>query len=333
MTATAGTDRCPGVLRLHDAADGGLARVRVPGGRIGADGLDAVADAAELGNGIIELTSRASLQLRGLAPDAGPSCAQRLADGGLLPSRSHERVRNILASPVAGRHPRSRPGLDADGLVAELDRALCADPQLAELSGRFSFAVLDGSPTLDARRADVVVEPGESPASALERARRRLRTADAPGPAPRSSAAETRGGGVTPGVLVQRDGRRAITATVPLGRLDPPGARALAALVRRRASDARISIDRTVTLVDVSAAAVDAVERGLEELGLPTRPSGWSGLTACAGLGACAQARSDVRAIARRRARERTVHAPPEHWAACPRGCGRPAGVALRGET
>ena len=48
-----------------------------------------------------------------------------VADTGLLPSPTHERVRNIVASPLSGRVG----GLaDVRGWVEALDRALQADP-------------------------------------------------------------------------------------------------------------------------------------------------------------------------------------------------------------
>jgi precorrin-3B synthase len=63
--------------------------------------LRAVADCAdELGDGRVHLTSRGNLQLRGVSR-AGALPA-RLAAAGLLPSTTHERVRNVLASPLSG---------------------------------------------------------------------------------------------------------------------------------------------------------------------------------------------------------------------------------------
>ena len=96
-------------------------------------------------------------------------------------------MRNILASPVAGRHPRSVAAVD--DLVTELDQTLCTVPALAELSGRFLFAVDDGS-GLVGHAADVtlvavernrfavgdeVVMRGGAVAAALIRARASLR--------------------------------------------------------------------------------------------------------------------------------------------------------------
>jgi precorrin-3B synthase len=313
---------------LHEAADGGLARVRVPGGRVDAAGLRAIAATARLGNGIVELTSRASLQIRGLTPSAGERAAAILAGAGLLPSTTHERVRNILASPLAGRHPASLS--PTDELVAELDRGLCARPALAALSGRFLFAVDDGT-GLIGRPADVTVlavAPGrfrvgarelteaQAAAAALDLAGALLRgevepaaaAPPAPQPAPR----------LGPGPLRQRDGRLALTAMPPLARLSPTQLDALAAL----APEIRLSCARTLTVLDGAASASE-----LEALGLICAPgSGWEGLSACAGLGACARARHDVRAEAERRAAERRAGAPLEHWAACERRCGHPSG-------
>lgn len=152
-----------------------MVRVRIPGGALSTDALDAVADLADAGNGIVEITARANLQVRGLI--AGPTAAhaRRLHAAGLLPSERHERVRNILASPLGGRHASSL--IATDGIVAALDRGLCADPALAALSGRFLFAVDDGSGVAAGWRVDVgLVAEGAGDG----RARLRLVLGDAP---------------------------------------------------------------------------------------------------------------------------------------------------------
>jgi len=141
------------VLRLAEAADGLLARVRLPGGLIDGEQLCALARlASELGDGRVELTSRGNVQLRGLAGDAAVPLTDGLARAGLLPSFSHDRVRNVLASPLAGLDG----GTDLTGIVRALDAALCARPRLAQLSGRFLFAVDDGRGDVAGLGADVV---------------------------------------------------------------------------------------------------------------------------------------------------------------------------------
>ena len=141
------------MLRLAEAADGLLARVRLPGGLIDGERLRVLARlASELGDGRVELTSRGNVQLRGLAGDAAAPLTDGLARAGLLPSFSHDRVRNVLASPLAGLDR----GTDLTGIVRTLDAALCARPRLAELSGRFLFAVDDGRGDVAGLGADVV---------------------------------------------------------------------------------------------------------------------------------------------------------------------------------
>jgi precorrin-3B synthase len=136
-----------------EAADGHLARVRLPGGLVMAGQLRALARlAAELGDGRAELTSRGNVQLRALPAGAAGQLTAELAAAGLLPSLDHDRVRNILASPLAGLDN----GIELTPLVAALDAGLCARPRLAQLSGRFLFAVDDGRGDVAGLGADIV---------------------------------------------------------------------------------------------------------------------------------------------------------------------------------
>ncbi|MFP5022021.1 precorrin-3B synthase [Pseudonocardia phyllosphaerae] len=151
-TARTRADACPGVVSPHLAADGALARVRLPGGVVTAGALAAVAGlAVAAGDGAVHLTSRGNLQLRGLDPADGRPVAW-LSGAGLLPSATHERVRNVLASPLSGI---TGGRADVRGLAVVLDDALCARPGLAALPGRFLFALDDGRGDVAAERPDL----------------------------------------------------------------------------------------------------------------------------------------------------------------------------------
>ena len=95
-------DRCPGVLRPWQADDGSLVRIRLVGGEVPAGALTGLAEiASAFGDGNLHLTSRANLQLR--AVDHGEQFVRAVERLGLLPSRRHDRARNILVAPLTGR--------------------------------------------------------------------------------------------------------------------------------------------------------------------------------------------------------------------------------------
>jgi precorrin-3B synthase len=99
----AGENFCPGVLHAVPAKGGSLIRIRVQGGLIEAAQLLAVADlSSRFADGTVEITSRANLQIRALQSQDLAPVAREITAAGLLPSATHDRVRNIITSPLAG---------------------------------------------------------------------------------------------------------------------------------------------------------------------------------------------------------------------------------------
>ncbi|MDQ0795058.1 cobalamin biosynthesis protein CobG [Streptomyces sp. B1I3] len=160
-------DACPGALRLHRADDGALARIRIPGGILTIRQADALRQVAErFGDGELHLTSRGNVQVRGLPADCGAELAGLLGRAGLLPSARHERVRNVVASPLSGLDGLG--AADVGPWLTGLDRLLCASDRLTALSGRFLFALDDGRGDVDALGADLALL-GRGDGSALLR--------------------------------------------------------------------------------------------------------------------------------------------------------------------
>lgn len=156
MSIRTRSDRCPGALRPWEADDGLLVRLRLIGGQVGAGSLRALVAVAErYGDGRVHLTGRANLQLRGLPGSGGvlrPDVLAALEGTGLLPTRTHELVRNVMVSPqsgLAGGRADLRP------VATALDRMVCAEAGLATLPGRFLFVLDDGRGDLVDRSCDL----------------------------------------------------------------------------------------------------------------------------------------------------------------------------------
>lgn len=339
------SDACPGALQVHQAADGALVRVRLPGGELTAAQLATLAGlSCEFGSSTLELTGRGNVQLRAVTDV--DKVAAAIADAGLLPSATHERVRNIVASPLSGR----AGGItDVRSWVSELDAAICAEPRLAELGGRFWFSLDDGRGDVSGLHADVGVQVfDDGPALLLAGRNSGLRITDVceslievalrfveiRGKAWRVTELDNLedllpdadlGAALPPlgkapvGWIPQDDGRVTLGAAVPLGVLPARVAEFLAAI------EAPVVITpwRSVLVCDLSESVADTALRVLAPLGLVFDDnSPWLGVSACTGSPGCAHSIADVRADAA--AALDANSRVRRHFVGCERACGSP---------
>ena len=135
---------CPGALRPMESGDGLIVRLRVTGGTLTVTQARAIANASEIyGNGLIDLSSRANLQIRGVTHETWPKLIETLSRYDLVDQAEEaESVRNVMASPLAGLDPTAL--INISPLVKALEDHLKSSHALHQLPAKFGFLIDDG---------------------------------------------------------------------------------------------------------------------------------------------------------------------------------------------
>jgi precorrin-3B synthase len=352
------------------SGDGLIARVRPWAGAFGLAEASALADAAErFGNGHIDLTRRANLQIRGLSDASLPGLQDVVGRLGLVDrDAGAEAGRNIMVSPLAGIDPAEA---DIRPIARALADLLASDTGLQRLPPKFGFLVDGGgSVSIAGERADISLKALgrtmavglDTPAGTdwigstsvdeaaevavaiarifigLSREQGRLRDLGE-GPFGRLRAIVHKGLG--PVGALSNESRRliglkglAVGVAAPFGRLEAHQLRSLAGLAEEAgAADIRLSPWRALYVGTRDAAAAQALMEGAHEIGLIVEASDpILRIDACPGAPACRSSSVDTRRTARRLAA--SAFSGTIHVSGCAKGCARsaPADLVLVGE-
>ncbi|UXM96215.1 precorrin-3B synthase [Bartonella sp. HY329] len=132
---------CPGLFRMPASADGGICRIKLEQGQVDATQLRALAKLVDgFGDGLLEVTTRANVQIRGVTADNSASLSQKLVMAGFGPKiKNGDDVRNIMVNPTAGFDPLALR--DIRPFAQEL--SLYVQTHYQNLSPKFSF-LIDG---------------------------------------------------------------------------------------------------------------------------------------------------------------------------------------------
>ncbi|MEZ5772878.1 MAG: precorrin-3B synthase [Defluviimonas denitrificans] len=133
---------CPGALRPMMSGDGLVVRVRARGGRLEPAQIRAIANLArQHGNGLIDLSARANVQLRGVSGDSHAPLIDGLMALDLVDANAeNEARRNILVNPVRP-HFLGDPDLYPNVPIADALADALAGPDAPRLPGKFGFVV------------------------------------------------------------------------------------------------------------------------------------------------------------------------------------------------
>jgi precorrin-3B synthase len=291
---------CPTLYDPMDTGDGLLVRVRPPEARLmPAQARTLAAAAREQGNGIIELTQRGNLQIRGLAPDTTSAFAEVMVAAGLAHADAvQERRRAVMPPPLLGDDPTM------DGNAAALTAALedaCA--QLDTLPGKFAIQVDAGG--ILGNRAAAASLVAHSDGRLTKGSRDTAATLAGPLPFPGTS-------------------RMAFALAPPFAQLDVAMLEALAELAEQHATSIRVTPWRALLLGNIPLAAhVDPGPAWITSAHDPRLR-----ITTCIGAPGCRSGSTPTRADAALLAQ--ALHPGQEvHLSGCAKGCAHPAPAPL----
>lgn len=167
MSAAANPERaalrrgwCPSTLRPMETGDGWLVRLHPPGGVLTPAQIVAIAALArEHGNGLVEISARGNMQLRGISAQTHPALVAALLEQRLVEEHDGDGPQRLtLISPLAGS------AFLQDGASAHIDAAAMAEAietaasTIPGLPAKICVVVDDGGPiALDAFPADLRV--------------------------------------------------------------------------------------------------------------------------------------------------------------------------------
>jgi precorrin-3B synthase len=339
---------CPSLLRPMESGDGWLVRVRPRAAVITAAVARAVAEGARrYGNGRIEITNRANLQIRGLRPETiAPFTAAMEAVGAADDGPA------ILVSPLAGADPR----VAVETLAIAEAVARGPDPRahrparpdarheaahdevLVDLPAKFGFLIDGGGAlpltgmaldvTLRAIQGRWYLNGAEVPAE--EAASRALALAPSVVHAPRRTSR-------APALGFHGDGDTGAVLLAPaFGQLQASQLAALAGLAERW-GDGRL---RPTPWKSVAIAGVARLDEGFlrdqaHQIGIIAEPGDPRlGIVTCVGAPGCGRATVSTHAAAKALADVRREGDPVLHLSGCAKGCAHPgpASITLVGE-
>jgi precorrin-3B synthase len=338
--------------------DGLLARLAVARA-IPLESFAALCAAAQThGNGIMEITSRGSFQVRGLTERSAPAFAATVEALDIADAADGR----VLASPLAGLDPNEI--VDVSGVADRLREGLVERDLPAKLAPKFSIIVdgggslhLDATPCDIRMRAEMIngatrfhvtlanesTDEITTPERVVETVLELLHAIAAYGPTARARdllplSTSVRAGNTRParvatqpiGIHRLRDGV-AIGIALPFGHSDATTLNEVSKEARLAgAIAARPGPGRVLLLIGVAPAQASTLVAKTGQLGFITKADDpRRRVFACVGAPACASAQIPTRGLAPAIAAAAYIDGQTIHVSGCPKGCAHPAAADL----